>query len=396
MTQQSQQVRVLCVDDEPHVLEGLNRVLHRFFDLTTAVGPEAAIATARDRGPFPIVVSDLRMPGMDGLQLLQELRAKNPDSVCLLLSGDADFSAVLQAINDGHVFRFLTKPCPGPILIRSLKAAERQYELLSSEKILLEQTVRGCVNALCEVLGIASPEAFGRATKLKRWVSGACELLRVPDAWHVEVAALLSQIGWVAVPQGVIRKVRRQEPLSEDEDRALKTVPDVAKGILAGIPRLGEIVDLLHSVGPFIAGSEPADDRLLKTVSNKILASALALDGMLSRGVDPAVAFRKLRSRTFHAPEVLDALAEVVAAQGTAFVEKELTVGELRGGMSLLEDVRTPEGALLVSAGQDVTGQLIIRLKNARAQLGAATKILCRVPNDFRPSGERVKVSWRP
>lgn len=377
---QTERTKILCVDDEPNVLDGLTRVLHRFFDVNTAVGADQALAKVKEVGPFPVVLSDLRMPGMDGLQLFQELRATYPDSVCLLLSGDGDFSSVLQAINEGHVFRFLTKPCPGPILIRSLKAAERQYGLLASEQVLLEQTVRGCVNALCDVLAVASPEAFGRATRLRRWVSGACETLRVTRPWHVEVAALLSQVGWVAVPATVLAKVQAAGSLTPDELQVVRTVPDAAKAVLAGIPRLEEIVELLHNAGPFIVGTEPEDGKFLRTPAARVLSSALALDQLFSRGVEPSVAFRKLAANPLHDEETVAALSKVVAAQGTAYIEQDLTIAELRSGMCLLEDVRTPSGALLVAAGQDVTVQLIVRLKNAQEQLGKGARIRCRVP----------------
>lgn len=376
--------KVLCVDDEPHVLQGLKRTLHRFFDLHIAVGPEQAQAVFKEQGPFPVVVSDLRMPMMDGLQLVQQFREWSPESVCVLLSGDADAGSAIQAINEGHVFRFLTKPCPGPVLIRSLKAAERQYRLLISEKILLEQTVRGCVKALCDVLAVASPAAFGRATRVKRWVSEACAQLGIAEAWHAEVAALLSQVGWVSVPQEVIHKSQSQLTLSADEQLMVSTVPETAKNVLAGIPRLESIVDILHNVGPFISGREPPEAFKLNSPGAKVLAAALELDALFSRGAEPNKALRELRSRGFHELEVLKALHNSLVSQGTAHVEADVKVSELLEGMELLEDLRTKEGALLVAAGQEATAQLIVRLLNAKAQLPPGMRIRCRVPRDFK------------
>jgi hypothetical protein len=111
-----------------------------------------------------------------------------------------------------------------------------------------------------------------------------------------------------------------------------------------------------------------------------VLSSALALDTLFSRGVEPLVAFRRLKGNPLHDGATVDALALVVAAQGTAYVDQDVSVGEMRPGMSLLEDLRTPSGALLVAAGQEVTSQLIVRLKNAQGQLGKGTRIRCRVP----------------
>jgi hypothetical protein len=106
----------------------------------------------------------------------------------------------------------------------------------------------------------------------------------------------------------------------------------------------------------------------------------LALDVLFARGVEPAAAFRKLKSVPLLDASVVDTLVAVLASEGTAYVDQELLVAELRRGMSLLEDVRTRAGALLVAAGQEVTAQLIIRLRNAQALLGKDARIRCRVP----------------
>ncbi len=132
--------RVLCVDDEPHVLDGLTLTLRRSFDVVTAVGGEAGLAAMRDRGPFAVVVSDLRMPGLDGATFLARARDLDPDAVRMLLTGHADLDGAIAAINDGGVARFLTKPCAPDELVRRVgqavearKLAERERELLRAE-----------------------------------------------------------------------------------------------------------------------------------------------------------------------------------------------------------------------------------------------------------------------
>lgn len=131
--------RILCVDDEPRVLEGLQRLLYKDYDVCTAVGSEAAFACLDPREPFAVVMSDLHMPGMSGLALLAEMKQRVPDTVRLLLSGQGALAPAVLAANEAHIFRFLTKPCPPATLLLALVDAVNHYRLSSAEKLLLER-----------------------------------------------------------------------------------------------------------------------------------------------------------------------------------------------------------------------------------------------------------------
>lgn len=132
--------RILCVDDEPKVLEGLERVLHRKCSLLTATSGEEALRLLDGADPIDVIVSDMRMPRMNGAALLAECRKRSPDTVRLLLTGQTDLDSAISAVNDGHVFRFLTKPCPPTVFVEALTAALEQHRLITSERILLERT----------------------------------------------------------------------------------------------------------------------------------------------------------------------------------------------------------------------------------------------------------------
>ena len=106
-----------------------------------------------EEGEFAVVLSDMRMPGIDGAAMLSAIKERNADVVTMLLTGHADFESAMSAVNDGNVFRMLSKPCPPERLIQSLYAGLRQHELIVGEKVLLEQTLKGAVDALSPSLG---------------------------------------------------------------------------------------------------------------------------------------------------------------------------------------------------------------------------------------------------
>ena len=108
----AQRPRVLCVDDEPQVLEGLALNLRRHYEVHVAGSGAEGLQRLEQDGPFAVVLSDMRMPGMTGAVFLAHVRQRAPDSVRLLLTGHAELDAAIAAINTGHIFRFLAKPCP--------------------------------------------------------------------------------------------------------------------------------------------------------------------------------------------------------------------------------------------------------------------------------------------
>jgi DNA-binding NtrC family response regulator len=121
--------RILFVDDEPAVLEGYQRLLSREFDVETAVGGEQGLEKLAKDESFAVVVSDMRMPQMDGAQFLAKVMLKFPSVVRVMLTGNSDLQAAMRAVNEGNIYRFLTKPCEKDELVRTINAALVQHRV---------------------------------------------------------------------------------------------------------------------------------------------------------------------------------------------------------------------------------------------------------------------------
>jgi DNA-binding NtrC family response regulator len=184
-------IKVICVDDEPQVLEGLALHLRRKYQVFTALGGEQALQIIAEQGPFVVALSDMRMPGMNGATFLSQVRKQSPDTVRMLLTGHADLQSAIAAINEGQIFRFLSKPCPPEQLLKAFEAAADQYRLLTAERVLLEQTLRGSIQTLIDILSITNPIAVGKATRIKQNAIALAEKLGVAERWPIEVAAML-------------------------------------------------------------------------------------------------------------------------------------------------------------------------------------------------------------
>lgn len=372
--------RVLCVDDEPNVLAGLARTLRPYYEVETAGSAPEALARLGRGGAFEVVVSDLRMPEMDGVAFLGRVRQHAPDAIRVLLTGDADLTGAIAAVNEGQVFRFLVKPCATDALIKSVAAAVAQHRLVTAERVLLEQTVRGSIQALTDLLAIAQPAAFGRATRLKRLCERLAAALDVPDRWQVEVAALLSQVGYVVVPAETAARLQCGQRLTQADHDLLGRLPQLAERLIASIPRLdGVRAILLHQNTPYVRRSADAG-RVLDAppVGSRLLRVVHDYDVLEARGMPPAIALDTLETRAGeYDPSALAALRRLVAGEDVrvpARVE-ELRLTDVRIGMIFATDVTAANGLLLVARGQTVTPSLLDRIQNSWYDFASGLKV---------------------
>ncbi len=362
--------RILCVDDDQNVLDGLRRTLRSIFVVETAIGGRLGLEILKAKGPFVVVTSDLRMPLMDGVEFLSRARALAPDAVRVLLTGQGDMESAIGAVNDGNIFRFLCKPCPTGVLVRALMACAEQHRLLTAEKVLLEQTLRGSIKALTDILALTNPAAFGRATRVQRTVAEIMAHFEIAERWPVEVAAMLSQIGYVTLSQRTQDKIYKGEHLTDSESAMVDRVPQVAEQFLASIPRLELVRDILRLYPQDFAGPE-------KTTSSSLPWGARALKIALDydvleteRGTQEGL-FEILRGRTgLYDPEILEAFAELRGRGKKEMREHDLMLRDMQAGMFFGEDVKSAKGLLLIARGQEVTPSLLERIRNFSSELG--------------------------
>lgn len=367
MKQAAERTRVLCVDDEPNVVEGLALHLRRRYEVVTAHSGAEGLAILEKDGSFAVVLSDMRMPHMSGAEFLGAARKARPETVRMLLTGQTDLKSAIDAINEGQIFRFLTKPCPPPALLAAFEAAVGQHRLVTAERVLLEQTLHGSVKALIDVLSLTNPTAFGRATRVKGRVSELARLFSLRDAWQVEMAALLSQLGTIALPAEVTEKLHAGDALTEAESAMVERTPVVTEQLLSSIPRLEAVRAIIAGASkPFGAVDDTGARHGIQKAAS-VLAVALDYDILESRGDAPARAIDTLRGRIGrYDPAVLDAFAPLVAGLATKESVRELPLSGLRVGMVFVADVRLTNGALLCARGYEVTPSFLAKAKNFR------------------------------
>lgn len=346
------------------MLEGLSLHLGRRYQVLAATSGPNALSLLDANPDCAVVLSDMRMPVMDGASLLAEARVRAPDATRMLLTGQTDVVSAAAAVNKGQLFRFLTKPCPVPDLLDAFAAAVDQHRLITAERVLLRETLFGSIQALAELMAVVSPDSAGRSTRVQRLVTSIATTLGWDERWQVELAAMLSQAVRAALPAALIEKRDRAEPLEPAERQALEEAPLLAARLIGHVPRIEEVRQILQGLrGPRGQPSMPLAVRrgidLLRAVEDFVELEA--------RGDSAEVAIASLQARaSSYAPEVLDALRRSQLDCTVSTEIAEIPLLGLRVGMVVLDDVRLSNGVLLLPKGSEVTRTFIERAKYFR------------------------------
>ena len=369
--------RILCLDDESSVLDGLRRTLRSSYDVVTTTEPREALALLAEKpdDPYAVIISDMRMPGMTGISVLEQAQQVAPDTTRVLLTGDADVQGAIGAINRGNVFRFILKPCPPDPLKSAIAAADEQHRLVRAERELLQDTLKGCVDALMDTLAMAQPALFSRAGRLRRIVQDICGRLGMPDSWQVEMAAQLGEIGAITLPPEALDALESGTPADNTQAEMLAALPRLADNVLANIPRLDAVREIIRQQLP--TDRTPITPmRPDASVGARLLQAVREYDALVYRGTEPNVAIGMLTFRKIHVPDVVAALANVADMRRTNDAVREVSIDELLIGHELADDLHTAKGLLLVSRGQVITERLLVRVRNFHASTGLQGRIL--------------------
>lgn len=371
--------KILIVDDEPNILSALKRQLHGTFPVHTAVGPMEGLKMIEEEGPFSVVVSDMRMPEMDGIDFLCKVQEKDTNAIRIMLTGNADQETAIKAVNEGSVFRFLTKPCSKEELTSSISVALQHHKLMLAEKELLEQTLAGSVKMLVDIVSCLDPERFKDTARIRGWLKVIGSKLNMEDRWAFGMAVMLATVGEITLDEELAAKVRLGSDLTPEEQETVDHVPDVAKRLIGNIPRLEPIANIVYYQKKGYDGSGvPMDD----VAGDKIPQGARILrilnDFALweTKLKNFGAAFQEMhKNSAFYDPDILKTIETLLLEHGSAGKDgkaQHLSLGiyALRPGDILEEDMTLSDGKLLLASGSSLTEVLIEKLINVKKMGG--------------------------
>lgn len=362
--------KILFVDDDQNILDSFRRNLYDTFDVVTALSGEEGLKAIETQGPFAVIVSDYRMPVMDGIKFLSEALKLAPDTIRIMLTGHADLQAAIDAVNEGNLFRFLLKPCPHKDLLKTIYAGIEQYRLVTAEKELLEKTLHGSIKVLSDILSIVNPIAFSHSARARSLATKIAKRLKLDNLWEVEIAAMLSQIGCVTIPTAILKKKYSGQQLTVEEEAMYLEHPLSGRNLLKSIPRLEKVAEGIAYQERQYDGDGVPKDRIKGEqipVLGRILKVVLDYDLLKLNGNSDLEAFNIMKARSqWYDPVILKALEEECFDENRVLEVKEIRIEELLIGMTIAEDILSKNGVLLVPGGQEISEALKQRLLNYR------------------------------
>lgn len=365
--------KILFIDDDANLLAAFQRNLRKQFEFDTALSGAEGLRKLQTQGPYALLVVDMQMPGMNGVQFLEQAQKFSPESVRIMLTGNADQQTAVDAVNRGQVYRFLNKPCPPDVLLPAIEEGLKLFEVTQIEKEVLEGTLMESVKLMSEVLGMVAPEALGRGQRLRESMRQFAKFINATPLWELEVAALLSSIGCASLPPRVLEKFNSGTNRTVEEEKLLRLIPQIGHDLLASIPRFGQVARIILFQRKCFDGSDipaircagadiPLGARMLK-----ILIDRMTLE---SEGIVKRRAAEVMEGRTgVYDPKLLQlsfecfqsSVTEKTAGDGPT---RSLTVEELSPNQIVVSDILTMERTVLIRAGNRLTPMVLQKLKN--------------------------------
>jgi CheY-like chemotaxis protein len=360
--------KILCVDDEVRIIEGLSALLRREYEVHIATSGAEGLQKLREVRGLAVVVSDMLMPNMDGATFLHEMVKRCPDATRILLTGHAEAEAAKRAVNEGQIFRYLSKPCPAEELRGAIEAGVAQHRVVTAERAVLRETLMGCIRTLTDVLALSNPLAFGRANGIKRVAMDLSAKMGFPEFWQLEAAALLSQLGYMSISPELAEKVFYGKDLEPKEGVQVSLAQDVSKKLIERVPRLEPVAQIMATV-------KATDDEIAALgkgpagIAARVLGLAMEASILTSQGKTRDAVLQIVRKRTArYGADLIGHLDLVLQAARDDVEWREEALRDLRAGMTVLQEVRNPQGVMLVPVGFEVTQSFLDRLGNFPAE----------------------------
>ncbi|TSA05996.1 MAG: response regulator [Deltaproteobacteria bacterium] len=380
---------ILLVDDEENILSSLQRLLRREnYNVITNASPEKALEILKHE-PVSLIISDQRMPEMDGTEFLEKAGEIQPEAIRIILTGYADISAAMAAINQGQVYRFVTKPWNDLDLKATIGQAIDFYNLRQENQRLFDLTVRQnaelkdlnenlekkveertqeikrlykelqssyfkTIRIFTDLMQMYDPALGGhvkRVAVLSRLLAEKCDL-QGEELDVVEAAGSLHDVGLIGIPREIIRKKGSERTAAEEA--LYRQHPNLGYTILNLAPKLDQVSILVKSHHEWFDGAG-YPDRLKKEeipLGARIIAVADGYDHLLARGgiskEDALFYLRKLAGSALD-PVVVSVAVKVLSTIKTADrAEVAVTLADLQPDMVLARELRTHTGRLLM------------------------------------------------
>jgi len=374
---------VLVADPDVAVQSAMTKLFSEGHSISCVSDSDSALKFIKERPAVAVIFSCFHLPGSGGVAFLKDCSTLVPQAARIMLTREGSKEAIKQAVNEGHAFMYLEKPCNRGDIVSALDAGLAHHRLMAKERMLLERTLAGSVKMLIEMLALFHPDAFRRTSTMRVQATKLAKGLGIKKTWELEMAVMLSPLGEAMLPKHILSRYRAARSLGDQERDILSKAPQQTRDLLQNIPQLDRVAEYLYLSGRGYDGSGfpengpqgdeiPIVSRIIKLLTDLWYASP-------ENGPD-AAAFEALgiNARQYD-PRLLDVAREtllVVVPEKRGGLVLQCYIRSLRPGDVLVDDVRTETSyELVLSSGHLLTPTTIRRLEHFNKTAGVRQPI---------------------
>jgi response regulator RpfG family c-di-GMP phosphodiesterase len=401
MEQYKRNTKVLYVDDEAALLSAFRSLLRKEEMQTQVLQDSTQIQAVLDKeGPFAVVFSDQRMPGLDGVGVLEKVARNNPATIRVMVTGYSDHTDTLRAINIGGITSYIPKPWNDDQLRELARECVERYNLAGENKHLLSElsvankslqelldgTVAGTVRLLGDMIQTINPDAGSRGSRIRQLGRAFLSLMpEVPpdEARDILTALDLCYLGIAVLPPWIQVSLNKQGLVALDRFDVAKNHHLLAAGLIKEIPRFENVARILRLQSKEFDGSgDPGDEHVAGEnipLGARLLHILVELERRRSenfRGKDMLA--KMLDQPNKFDSKIISRMLNRTEPKGPSVTEGEVEVGALQPGMILLEDVMSTSHQCLLRSGATLSAMSINYLKQWHGKDPIADKLRVR------------------
>ncbi len=241
---------ILLVDDEVNNLQLLRRTLRHDYNIMTASNGKEALEIVEHHGKeISLIVSDQKMPEMQGTEFLKQVSDEYPDIIKILLTGHLDVDAIVDSINDCHLYQYIVKPFDPEVLKLTIDGGIQKYNLLNNKTLILKdlrELFYKTIKLIAAALDAKDPYTHGHSMRVTMYSMILAKKLNLDDTMleEIETAGLLHDIGKIGIPQSILCKPGK---LTDEEFEVMKSHPEQGEKMLKDIKKLTLISNWLRT-----------------------------------------------------------------------------------------------------------------------------------------------------
>jgi DNA-binding response OmpR family regulator len=368
----------MVVDDNPANLELLEEMLRRRgYDVRSFPRGRLALAAA-DQEPPDLILLDIIMPEMSGYEVCERLKsnASLSDIPVIFLSALNEVEDKVKGFRSGGV-DYVSKPFQFEEVEARVETHLQLRRAQKAERDLLEKPLGGAGWSLLELVQFTSPVLILRSHSIRDIVLWVTKQIGLRDAWQYELAAMLCLVGCIVLPDEIFEKAYGGQDLLPDEDQLFRRHPEIAASLLANIPRLEVVAEMIRGQ------QRPEAERSVMEPARQgahLLHLALELDRRIYRDVDIHAALTELRCLAQFNGHMLDAL-DTYSPTKAEYEVRQVLIRELRSGMVIDDHVLSKDGSLVIfKEGTVLTPLWLERLGNFARTRGVQEQVRVRIP----------------